>query len=236
MTQRRFWSCSVCSVDNSYFSYTVKIMFKRNCPTSIYWLIDMRPETLLTWPNGRVRYCGKTVHPLKQRLVEHQNQAQRHLRRPLSKWIVECCEHIRIHVVETVPPDGDWAYREQHWIRLSRFSFPGLLNVADGGEGAPGRRHTAEARAKMSKAQKGRHVSLKTRRLIAAARRGVPRSPETRAKIAAARLGVPLSPETRANISKGHQARSRQKHQERSDRAVRVEYRQNLAASLPVNT
>ena len=60
-----------------------------------------------------------------------------------------------------------------------------LTNMTDGGEGLSGIVHTAETRAKMSAAKKGRTYSPETRAKMSAARMGKSRSPETRAKIAA---------------------------------------------------
>jgi hypothetical protein len=103
--------------------------------TLIYWLFDIRPETLSFWPEGRPFYCGKTIRTAKYRLHQHKWQAQHRPDREHSKRLLECGEHVDIRVVETVPPDGSWIKRERHWIAYLRSLFPGVTNIADGGEG-----------------------------------------------------------------------------------------------------
>lgn len=101
----------------------------------IYWLLDMRPETVEAgFSEGRPFYCGKTVQSEKQRLGQHKIHAQRHPEREHSKRIFECGEHLAIKVMETVQPDENWASREKHWIAYLRSRFSGVTNVSDGGE------------------------------------------------------------------------------------------------------
>lgn len=173
-------------------------------PTSIYWLIDIRPETLATAPKGRPFYCGKTVYPLKVRLNNHRRYAENHPSRPLSICINTCAKHLQISAMEIVPPGSDWIVRERHWIALLRGSFPGVVNVSDGGAGAPGNVHSIETRAKISAAITGKKRSIETRMRISAAQRGKPGkglSSEARAKVSAARKGVKFSDEHRAKLS-----------------------------------
>jgi len=59
-----------------------------------------------------------------------------------------------------------------------------LTNLTDGGEGCPGYKKSAETRAKIGNANRGRTRSLETRARMSAAARA--RSPETLAKIGAA--------------------------------------------------
>jgi hypothetical protein len=192
-------------------------------PTSIYWLFDTRPETLIAWPQGRPFYCGKTVSDAEFRFAEHRRDANRHPTRLVSVRIVECAECVRVQVMEIVPASGDWRRREHHWIGALRLLYPGCVNVSDGGEGTPGAVHSAAARSKMSAARRGktftpehcanlaaasrnRIVSDKTRAKISAARKGRPtttgrkHSPETLAKMSAAKKGESLAPEHLARL------------------------------------
>lgn len=190
--------------------------------TSIYWLVDVRPETLTAYPNGCPFYCGKTVKPIERRLCHHRHTATRAPEKILSRKLKECGEHVRTVLMETVPASVDWAARERHWIALLRASFPGCcVNVTDGGNGAPGmvqssftrekirgslrgKPHTAERNAKRSAALTGRKASEETRAKL----RGRKHSEETRAKMRQARTrysqkGRVQSAESRAKMSAG---------------------------------
>ena len=126
-------------------------------PTTIYWLIDVRPETQqATRSAGFPFYCGKTVDTPAQRLASHRQSARINPHRPISKWLNACGEHVRVQIVATVPADGDWSAAERRWIEVLRLHFPGGANANAGGQGTPGMIHTAEARAKIGAAQKGR--------------------------------------------------------------------------------
>jgi hypothetical protein len=61
-------------------------------PTSIYWLIDVRPETIAAgWLQGLPFYAGKTDREPEKRLREHQGDDV--LPSPKSLRILECGEH-----------------------------------------------------------------------------------------------------------------------------------------------
>ncbi|KRQ11648.1 hypothetical protein AOQ73_06120 [Bradyrhizobium pachyrhizi] len=162
-------------------------------PTSIYWLFDMRPETLVVWPNGLPFYCGKTVSDPVVRLQEHQRDANRHPTRAVSARIIECANHIRVQVIEIVPAAADWRECERRLIRALRLLHPGGANISDGGEGTPGVVHSQEARAKMSAAGKGRKFTPEHRARIGDANRRRMVSDETRAKMSIARMGRPTT-------------------------------------------
>jgi hypothetical protein len=140
--------------------------------TFIYWLVDVRPETIAAgWSAGQPFYCGKTVSDPEERLRTHKYIAL-HTERPVSSVIRECGDNIRIEIMEVVAPEKDWCERERHWIKILRFSFTNVTNVTDGGDGAPGNIHGAESRAKMSAALKGRTISPEWRAKISVGSRG----------------------------------------------------------------
>lgn len=152
-------------------------------PTTIYWLVDVRPETQQAVRSiGFPFYCGKTVNTPEFRLQSHRQSARINPHRPVSKWLNACGEHVRVHVVATVPADGDWSAAERRWIEVLRYSFPGGANANSGGQGTPGMIHTAEARAKIGAAHKGKTVSAETRMLIGAASKGRKHSLESIAR------------------------------------------------------
>ena len=67
--------------------------------------------------------------------------------------------------------------------------------------GFEGRRHTPEARAKISEANKGKKLSPETKAKISAAQKGKKVSPETRSKLSEANKGKKYTQETKAKIS-----------------------------------
>jgi hypothetical protein len=149
-------------------------------PTSIYWLFDMRPETLVEWPKGRPFYCGKSIYDPPSRLRDHRASARKYPNRLISIWLNNCTVHVRVQTMEIVPPDGDWRERERFWIHTIRLLHPGGANIANGGEGAPGLIHTPDTRMKIGKAS--------------SARKRTPFSEEARARMSAAHLGKKLGP------------------------------------------
>lgn len=160
-------------------------------PTTIYWLVDVRPETQQAVRSiGFPFYCGKTVDTLPRRLAAHRDSANKHPHRLISQWLKACGPHVRVHVVDTVPAGGDWSAVERRWIEVLRHSFPGGANANSGGQGAPGHIHSAETRAKISAANKGKTVSKATRRRIARSHKGMKRSPESIEKRSAKVRGV----------------------------------------------
>jgi hypothetical protein len=151
-------------------------------PTTIYWLVDTRPETIANgWSNGYPFYCGKTIFSAEKRLVEHYATAVKHPHRAIAAWIRGCGKHICVQIMETVPTDKDWAERERYWIATLRLLWPLCANTTNGGQGALGLVHPRE--------------SVERR---AAKHRGLKRTPETRAKIGAASKGRKHSAESKA--------------------------------------
>ena len=183
----------------------------------IYVLIDPR--------NGEVRYVGWTVHP-KTRLRDHIKPSRVSGNQRRDRWIASLLRHgfrPRMDIIEC--GTGDYAKAESHWIRHYRSLGYDLTNHTDGGEGAPGRRHTAEAKARMSEKRRGRKP---TPQALAAARaatlgksrpahvvaamrsklRGREKSAEHRKNLAASKLGKKLSDAHRKKLSEAHQKRS----------------------------
>lgn len=182
-------------------------------PTFIYWLVDMRPETIASgYASGYPFYCGKTVKRPVARLWSHFGHARREPLRPVCARLNRCGERfVRMIVVETVPHFGDWNERERHWIRLLRFSFPDNANLSDGGDGSPGLILSAERRASISAFQKGKTTDTETRAKMSAVQKGRKLTDEHREKLKEAwktrrtrpseHLGRKLTAEHRAKIS-----------------------------------
>lgn len=185
-------------------------------PTTIYWLVDVRPEILVQWPRGYPFYCGKTVLRPQYRFDRHRRDSFKFPDRPLSKRLRECDEFVSVRTMETVPADADWIEREKFWIYTLRLLWTGALNIADGGQGVPGYVASVEVRAKQSAALTGRVISKETRarigkatasrdpsvyRKISLSNKGRIVSAETRSKLSAAGKGKKRSAETRARMS-----------------------------------
>ena len=72
-----------------------------------------------------------------------------------------------------------------------------------------GKNVSAEARKKMSEANKGKHLSAETRKKISEARKGKSLSAETRKKMSEARINKPKSAETRKKMSEAQKGKHR---------------------------
>lgn len=171
-------------------------MRKKNTrPTQIYWLVDTR--------TGLPFYCGKTVGLLERRLIGHCSRAKTHPNRLVSKRILECGEHIRIQLIETVPANIDWVERERKWIGVLRANFTDTANTSDGGEGTPGVIHTIETRRRLSESHKGVKLTPEAIAKRTAKVLGSKRSSETRAKQSESAKARWERPEYRENFSRG---------------------------------
>lgn len=173
-------------------------------PTTIYWLIDVRPETLAEHPNGKPFYCGKTIKRPIDRLTDHRGDARRYSKRPISKRLIDCGDHVRIDIVDIVPIGVSWAEIERFWIATLRHFHPDCLNISIGGDGAPGLIQSDAVRAKLSADRKGKPrgpLSAEWRAKIGAAQKGKIISAEHRANLSAALKGRVVSDETRAKLS-----------------------------------
>ncbi len=98
------------------------------------------------------RYVGKTVQYIIDRFKAHKREANRGGKRPVSCWLRKRVPHggAALLLLEHVPPMGDWAARERHWIELFRQQGHNLLNLTLGGEGLAGHVFTQEHREKIA--------------------------------------------------------------------------------------
>lgn len=176
--------------------------------------------------DGRIRYVGKTCRPLQARLSGHLASARTE-QDYKSKWIRSLTAPPVIRALVVVPNECA-SETERRVIAAFRAKGYRLVNLTDGGEGAPGFSRPPEVRARIAASLRGHKRSPETCARMGAARRGSVRPEEARAKMRAAKLGKPrpdlkgrkrtdefrarmaaaltgrtLGPEHRANISAG---------------------------------
>lgn len=135
--------------------------------------------------NGKF-YIGSSVR-VRIRFYEHRHDLRKgihhceHLQRAWDKY---GAESFRFEVVETIERDGDLTAAEERWL-AEHHGKPYCYNIGRvPGAAFLGRKHTDAAKAKVSKAQKGKKHRL-----------GHTNSPEHRARISASNKGRKLSQE-----------------------------------------
>lgn len=152
----------------------------------IYGLFDPR--------TGYLRYIGKTVQSLNERVNQHLARVDSNthknmwLRQLKEQGLRPVCVSIAQCTVDAVDQ------LERVWIALFKELGADLTNHTEGGEGGntwSGRRHSQETRRKMSEIKIGKVFSQETRnRMSQSAKLRIrhPHSEETRAKIKEAHL------------------------------------------------
>jgi hypothetical protein len=149
--------------------------------TTIYGLADPRTQQL--------RYIGKTCGRLEHRVGRH-IYAARTERNHRANWIRSLTKlglKPEAFVIEEV--EGDGCEAEVHHIAQFRSIGCDLVNGTVGGEGMPGYRHTAEARARIAASKLGTKLSPERVELTASKLRGRKHSEEHKAKIGEASRG-----------------------------------------------
>lgn len=159
------------------------------------------------------RYVGSSAKDLMGRIRNHkkslneQTHCNRHLQRAWNKY---GAGKFRFSVLEWCSP-SNCITREQYWIDFHRAAdLTCGYNISPTAGSPLGVKHTAETKAKVGAASKGRThtVSEDTRKWMSEiAKQRPPMSEETRVKVAAAGRGRKHSEATRLKISianKGH--------------------------------
>lgn len=174
--------------------------------STIYALLDA---------DGNVRYVGITVSKLQARLRRHLWTAHHcNDKTYRSNWLRSLPEPPKIVEIEQTY-DRE---REKFWITHYKELGCKLTNRTDGGEGAPGLRHTAESIARMKKYHDGKKLTGEHRAAIGNGQRGKVTSAETKLKMSAVQKGRVFSDEHRAKMS----ATIRQKYQDDPSMRERV--------------
>jgi hypothetical protein len=151
--------------------------------------------------NGK-RYVGQTVRAIPQRWAAHVSAANTNSPQWLAQAIKKYgADNFIIEVIDTVFSHTEALAAEAKWIAFYDATGADGYNMTGGGPGIVGYRHTDEAKAKMSKARKGKPRPPGFGPKISAALKGRHHSPETRAKIGDVHRGLKHTPEARAKMS-----------------------------------
>lgn len=180
---------------------------------------------VLTEPlSGEIRYVGWTATSLEIRLARHLRDA-RHGSDHRRTWLRSLQRRGLTPTIDAIQsvPFSCWAEAERYWIRHFRERGCPLTNGTDGGEGTPGQTHTAEARARMSKAHRERPRGP----------RG-PMSDAQKTKLRAATAVQMADPAMRAAVSAVHAGKTLGKEQrEAVSRATTLRWAQWRAGRFP---
>lgn len=161
----------------------------------IYQLID--PTTM------QVRYIGKTVTKLSDRLKVHLHQSKKAKRHTYKEaWIKGLMNRGLKPVIELIEECNsfNWVEREKYWIGYARQNDWPITNLSEGGDGFHGVRHTESWKRNLSERMKGNKLGVgkkwsdeqraKMHRVAwNKGNRGGKHSDETKAKMSASKTG-----------------------------------------------
>lgn len=160
---------------------------------------------ILSEPNGRVRYVGKTTQSLKKRLQAHKDEARRGAVNHRCNWLRSIKYAATISLLSEVIGNGN--PEEIALIADYRARDIPLVNGTPGGDGRSGYVTPLDVRIKISRALKGHVVTRETRRKISKSHVGKKQaapSLETRKKLSLAQLGRTVSVKTRLKLSRAN--------------------------------
>jgi hypothetical protein len=190
--------------------------------TYIYALHDPR--------DWSIRYVGKSNDP--------HARLKMHMRRPIRLGLSRLVRELKllglklqISILQQCS-STEWPVWEKFWIATARNSGENLLNIFDGGNGAP-IFYTSEHRMRISAGLKGKPKSLEHRENLSKANIGKRHTPEEIAKQAAAQRGKkkpPCSPERKARISAANKGKTLGRPQSAEHKAKRLRRWEELRA------
>lgn len=161
--------------------------------------------------DGRIRYVGQTVGPLRRRLSHHLYKAKNE-RNHRGTWISSVVRRgfgLAMVVLET---GAEPHVAEQRWIAKLRGEGNALVNSTDGGLGSLGFRKSDAERERIRAMHLGKPKTAEHRDKISMALLGKPKHPDHVEKSAAAqrgRVGHPISQEIRLKISVANKGRKK---------------------------
>lgn len=161
---------------------------------------------------GEVRYVGKTIKKLRDRLKIHIWTARHGNKTHRCAWIRKLLEQAMepvITEIEKIESACDWAERESYWIKKYTDEGARLTNATAGGEGWHGLKHKEESKIKIGIAHKGKVISAdqKLKQSLAMAGRKLTQAHKN--KLADANKGRGVSQATKIKISKTQSGKPR---------------------------
>ena len=129
------------------FLFLTQIMDKVCTTFSMKDLRRVEIYTLAHPITNEVRYVGKTVNGLKQRLIEHIKHKPKTY---LHNWIKNLKKQNlepKIELLETTD-SNNWEESERYWIAQFKAWGFRLVNNCLGGQGAAGRKNSEESKLK----------------------------------------------------------------------------------------
>lgn len=149
--------------------------------------------------NGKV-YIGQTSFNVERRWRNGKGYKTGVFRKAIDKYGWDNFEHVIIKEGLTK--------EEANLLEISlikEYKKLGLsYNITDGGEGAPGYRHSEETRQKMSIKGKGRKMPEHVKLIVSTRFKGIPLTEEHKLKISIALQGKPKSGEAKLKMKLNH--------------------------------
>lgn len=170
--------------------------------------------------SGEIKYVGKTVKPLKDRLSEHLADAKRAVNKR-TNWVKSVVAKGGVPIIEALSECyEDWEEEERYWIAQMRAWGFRLKNMTDGGGGMMGRIVSDETKKKIGDTQRGRAKPIEaikkgimtrlkngsyastdqSRRKQSAALKGRPKSAEHNKKVGEANRGRKMSDDFKRKV------------------------------------
>lgn len=115
----------------------------------IYVLLDPR--------NNQVRYVGKTIHSIQDRLQHHINEAKRGKHSHKCNWIRSLLQKGLLPTIEVIDriSEKDFEFFEKRYIKLYKSFGARLTNLTNGGQGLSGHIFAKKHREELSRINKG---------------------------------------------------------------------------------
>ncbi|MEP0873607.1 NUMOD3 domain-containing DNA-binding protein [Trichocoleus desertorum AS-A10] len=166
-------------------------------------MAKVRPCTvygLTSSKDGKIRYIGQTIRPLKVRLQKHILEAQSDGQTPKSRWIRKVLE--QGYTINILPLKENATHHEDEIKLIAEYRASGyeLLNLVDGGQGCLN--PSPELRTKMSERWKKYHANPLNRKLHIQKLQQQWQDPDFRERVRTALLKVLQSPEYKEKISR----------------------------------
>ncbi len=157
--------------------------------------------------SSKIRYVGKTVQKLNNRLTSHVREAKRENNSHKDRWILQVIRAGYKPIIEKIEDvnEDNWQERERYWIFKHYGDGCKLVNETEGGEGLHGHKFSKDHRSKLGRALLGNKRWL-----------GKAHSEETKRKMSDGKkgkdnpnYGKEFSAEHRGKLSEAHKG---QKH------------------------